>query len=121
MLTLNLKPIFKARGIERPFTFLTKAGFPSYTAHNLLNGKTISFQLRNIDKLCSLLNCTPNDLLLWTPNKNEKLPNDPPLTSLKNQNIDYNWQDTIKTLPLNQLQQLVSTIKSTKTSNTAEE
>jgi DNA-binding Xre family transcriptional regulator len=115
MLTLNLKPIFKARGIDRPYTFLTKAGFPSYTAHNLLNSKTVTFQLRHVDKLCSLLICTPNDLLVWTPNKNEKLPGDHPLTRLKYQNIDYNWQDTFKTLPLDQLQQLVSVIKNTKT------
>lgn len=115
MLSLNLKPVFKARGIEKPYSFLTKAGFPSYTAHNLLSSKTITFQLRNIDKLCSLLNCTPNDLLVWTPNKNEKLTDGHPLTRLKNQNTDYNWQDTIKTLPLDQLQQLVSVIKGAKT------
>ena len=111
MLTLHLPPIFKARGIEKPYSFLVKAGFPPYTAHNLLNSKTVSFRLRNMDKLCSLLNCTPNDILVWTPNKNEKLADNHPLTKLKKSNADFNWQDTIKTIPLEQLQQLVGIIK----------
>ena len=114
MLSLNLKPIFRARGIENPYSFLVKAGFPSYTAHNLLNSKTVTFRLRHIDKLCAILNCTPNDLLLWTANRNEKLPESHPLTRLKKQNVDLNWQDTIKTIPLDQLQQIVSIINNHK-------
>jgi DNA-binding Xre family transcriptional regulator len=93
MLSLNLQPIFKARGIDKPFSYLTSAGFPSYTAHNLLNAKTVTFRLSHIDKLCSLLNCTPNDLLVWTPNRNQKLADTHPITRLKKQNTDLNWQD----------------------------
>ena len=115
MLSLNLKPIFKARGIERPYSFLVKAGFPPYTAHNLLNSKTVSFQLRNIDKLCSLLICTPNDLLVWTPNKNEKLVLDHPLTRLKRRTVDLNWRDTIQNVPLEDLELIVATINKIKT------
>jgi len=112
MLSLNLQPVFRARGIQKPYSFLVKAGFPPYTAHNLLNSKSMSFRLRHIDKLCTVLNCTPNDIFVWAPNRNEKLEDTHPLTSLKNQDPDYNWQDTIRTIPLNQLQQLVSIIKS---------
>jgi DNA-binding Xre family transcriptional regulator len=115
MLSLNLKPIFKARGIEKPYSFLVKEGFPSYTAHNLLNGKSISFHLRNIDKLCTLLSCTPDNLFVWTPNPNEKLANDHPITRLKKRNTDLNWQDTIKSVPLDDLELIVSAIKKIKT------
>lgn len=116
MLSLNLLPIFKARGIDKPFSYLTSAGFPSYTAHNLLNAKTVTFRLSHIDKLCSLLNCTPNDLLVWTPNRNEKLADTHPLTRLKKQNTDLNWQDTIKTIPLDQLSEIVKIINGHKNS-----
>ncbi len=114
MLTLNLKPIFIARGIEKPYSYLVKAGFPPYTAHNLLNSKTISFQLRNIDKLCSILNCTPNDLLVWTNNRDEKLADNHPLTRLKKRNVDLNWQDTFKTVPLEDLELIVSAVNKLK-------
>ena len=116
MLSLNLQPIFKARGIDKPFSYLTSAGFPSYTAHNLLNAKTVTFRLSHIDKLCSLLNCTPNDLLVWTPNRNEKLADTHPITRLKKQNTDLNWQDTIKTIPLDQLSEIVKIINGHKNS-----
>ncbi len=115
MLSLNLKPLFEARGIENPYSYLVKAGFPSYTAHNLLNSKTISFQLRNIDKLCTLLHCTPNDLLVWSINRNEKLPDTHPLTRLKKKANTLNWQTTIKTIPLEQLEQIVATINKLQT------
>ncbi|MCD6065774.1 MAG: Cro/C1-type DNA-binding domain [Bacteroidetes bacterium] len=111
MLSLNLLPVLRARGVERPFTFLVKAGFPPYTAHNLLSSKTVTFQLRNIEKLCMVLNCTPDELLVWTPNKNQLITDTHPLTKLRNKNPDYNWQDTIKTIPLDQLRELVSIIK----------
>lgn len=116
MLTLNLQPIFKARGIDKPYSFLVSSGFPSYTAHNLLNAKTVSFRLSHIDKLCTLLNCTPNELLVWTPNHNEKLAENHPITRLKKQNTDLNWQDTIKTIPLDQLSEIVKIINSHKNS-----
>ena len=116
MLSLNLQPIFKARGIDKPFSYLVSAGFPSYTAHNLLNANTVTFRLSHIDKLCSILNCTPNDLLAWTPNRNENLPDTHPITRLKNQNTDLNWQDTIKTIPLDQLSEIVKIINGHKNS-----
>ena len=114
MLSLNLKPVFKARGIEKPYTFLVKAGFPSYTAHNLLNSKTVTFRLSHIDKLCTILNCRPDDLLVWTPNRNEKLPDSHPLTRLKKQNINNNWQQTLKTMPLDQLNEIAAIINKYK-------
>lgn len=112
MLSLNLQPIFRARGIHRPYSFLVKAGFPSYTAHNLLNGKTVTFRLSHIEKLCALLHCTPNDLLAWKPNPNEKLSDHHPLKTLGAQHTNLNWQDTIKTIPLNQLTEIVKIINS---------
>jgi len=117
MLSLNLQPIFMARGIDKPFSYLVSKGFPANTAHNLLNAKTVSFRLSHVDKLCSLLNCTPNDLLVWTPNANEKLADNHPIKRLKNQNTDLNWQDTIKTIPLDQLSEIVKIINNHKTGN----
>ncbi|MCK7591144.1 helix-turn-helix transcriptional regulator [Subsaxibacter sp. CAU 1640] len=83
MLSLNLRPIFKMRGISEPFSYLTKAGFTNHTAHRLLNSHNRNFSLDAIEKLCELLICEPNDLLAWTPNKNTTVRNDHPLYLLK--------------------------------------
>ncbi|HWB62236.1 MAG TPA: helix-turn-helix transcriptional regulator [Chitinophagales bacterium] len=68
MLQLNLKRIFKARAIEQPYKFLVKNGFVPFTAHKYKNGKVEHMRLDHIEKLCILLNCTPNDIFDWTPN-----------------------------------------------------
>jgi DNA-binding Xre family transcriptional regulator len=83
MLSLNLLPIFKARGIERPYSFLVKAGLTPHTANSLLNSKTKVFRLDHIEKLCLILKCEPNDLLVWNLNKNEIIDESHPLTKLK--------------------------------------
>ena len=83
MLRLNLLPIFKARGIERPYSFLVKAGLTPHTANVLLNSKTKVFRLDHIERLCLILKCEPSDLLSWNPNKNEIIDEDHPLTKLR--------------------------------------
>ncbi|MES2763423.1 MAG: helix-turn-helix transcriptional regulator [Bacteroidota bacterium] len=117
MLTFNLRHICRVRGIDNPNAFLVKAGFQSTAAQNLLNNDTGSFKLRYIDKLCTILNCTPNELLIWTPNPGEKLEDTHPIQKLKKQNTDLNWQDTIKTIPLDQLSQIVQIINNHKNSH----
>ncbi len=67
MLQLNLKRIFKARGIFEPYKFLVQSGFVPFTAHKYKNGSVAHMRIDHIEKLCVLLNCTPNDLFEWVP------------------------------------------------------
>lgn len=67
MLQINLTRIFKARGIEQPYKYLVQNGFVPFTAHKYKNGKVDHIRLDHIEKLCTLLNCTPNDILEWRP------------------------------------------------------
>lgn len=82
MLNLNLKPIFQARGIERPYTYLVKAGISRATAHNILNSKTRIFRLDHIELLCRVLICEPNDLIAYTPDPDTPLQDTHPLNNL---------------------------------------
>jgi len=67
MVQLNLTRIFKARGIEQPYKFLIRNGFVPFTAHKYKNGKAEHIRLDHIEKLCIILNCTPNDIFEWVP------------------------------------------------------
>lgn len=67
MLNLNLNRILKARGIDTPYKFLVRNGFVPFTAHKYKNGKVEHMRLDHIEKLCILLNCTPNDIFEWVP------------------------------------------------------
>jgi DNA-binding Xre family transcriptional regulator len=89
MLTLNLAPIFKTRGIERPHAFLVKAGIHSSIASKILSTGTRVFRLDHIELLCSILVCEPNDLLSRTPDRGEMHPpSHPPSHPLQNHRHD---------------------------------
>ncbi|UEG49623.1 helix-turn-helix transcriptional regulator [Ferruginibacter lapsinanis] len=106
MLTLNLTPIFKARGIDRPYATLVKAGISRMSAGKILNGTTRIFRLDHIEIICTILNCEPNDLLQWTPTKNQVYPTTHPLSKLKQTDISSNIRETLSTIPLKQLKEL---------------
>lgn len=67
MIQLNLQRIFTARGIDQPYKFLVRNGFVPFTAHKYKNSKVDHIRLDHIEKLCVVLNCTPNDLFEWNP------------------------------------------------------
>jgi DNA-binding Xre family transcriptional regulator len=110
MLSLNLTPIFKARGIERPFTFLRKIGFPSHTATAILNNTYNSLRLNQIELLCSALVCEPNDLFKWSPDKDKQYPNNHPLFKLQQQINITDIKETLATIPYNQLKEITKQI-----------
>lgn len=110
MLSLNLNPIFKARGIEKPYSFLVKAGLSPHSANIILNSSTRVFKLDHIELLCTALVCEPNDLLLFTPEKDKIYTENNPLLKLKHQEADNNWQDTFAAMPFKQLKEVTKEI-----------
>ena len=103
MLYLNLAPIFAARGIERPYSYLVKAGFTHHTAFNLLSSNTRSFRLDHIEALCRILVCEPNDLLAWKPEPNVHYPSQNPLEKLRPNSSETVLNTTLATLPFSEL------------------
>jgi DNA-binding Xre family transcriptional regulator len=110
MLSLNLPPILKARGIERPYSFLVKAGFTPHTANNILHGQNSVFNMRHIELLCKSLLCEPHDLLLYTPCDDEVLPQNHPLHNLMQSDSLKDIKETLATLPFKQLKEITKQI-----------
>lgn len=106
MFQFNLQPLLNARGIERHFNFLVNAGITRNTATMLLNNTTGSISLRDMAKLCTLLNCTPNDLLVWRPGA-APLPAGHPLEALSTEALSAELADKLKRMPLAELKKLV--------------
>jgi DNA-binding Xre family transcriptional regulator len=112
MLTWNLQSVFKARGIERPYTFLVKAGISRHSATSILNNDIFFLRLSHLELLCQKLNCSPNDLLLWVPNPNNPLPKEHPLYKLKKEAPGFDLAETLKTASfekLNEIKNILST------------
>ena len=110
MLSFNIEPIFKARGIERPYTFLVKAGLSSHSANSILNSTTRTMRLDHVELLCRVLICEPGDLLIWTPDSKNNLPDNHPLNKLKQGDDAFDLKQTIEKMPYKKLKEATRAI-----------
>ena len=53
----------KEKGITK-YTLINKMGFSAYTITNLKRNKSIT--MNTLEKLCKVLECTPNDIVEFT-------------------------------------------------------
>jgi len=112
MLSLNIHRICAARGILQPFAYLKKHGFTHAIASYIVTNNYLQPKLAYLEKLCILLKCTPHDLLEWKPAADQN--HDIPLATLipKDAN-EFEWMQTIKKLPLDELRALGDVVKGT--------
>ncbi|MBI2730829.1 MAG: helix-turn-helix transcriptional regulator [Sphingobacteriales bacterium] len=113
MLTVHLEPIFKARGIDNPYYFLTQEGFTPQTAKKIANGTSPTLKMKHIEMLCAALYCTPNELFLYKPDKKNKLSDTHPLNTLTGELIDFKLKETLTQLPIAQLKEIAGIISKT--------
>lgn len=68
MLKLNVLEILENKGKSKYWLFqqldMTYTNF-----NNIITNKTKSIKYANIEKFCELLECTPNDLFTYVPDK----------------------------------------------------
>ena len=106
MLTFNFTRIFMARGINKPFSFLRKTGYSDNFATRIVNNRINKLNLKDIEILCEILQCTPNDLLEWTPDKKQETMKNHPLTPLKRTQTIPHLLQLLNTVPLNKLSEI---------------
>ena len=104
MLKYNIKYLLEARGITKPLAHLTKAGITYQMAHNLINNKVAAIKPAVIEKLCTHLNCTPNDLMEWIPDDKTKKQNHP-LETLQRKPLPQQLQNIAADIPISKLKQ----------------
>ncbi|MBI1767430.1 MAG: helix-turn-helix transcriptional regulator [Bacteroidetes bacterium] len=109
MLTFDLARLMESKEIQNPLQFLMKSGLTRHTASRLLHQNVASINYRNLEQLCLILNCTPNDLFSWTPDS-KKNTDKTALQKLAGRTRKGSILGKLKTLPedkLDQLRQLV--------------
>jgi hypothetical protein len=111
MLTFNFTRIFKARGIDKPFRYLVNAGYSEGFSTRIVNNRTEKLNLKDIEKLCVMFQCTPNDLLQWYPSKNEINIENHPLYSLKRTEKVIHLTKILNAVPLNKLDTIENIIQ----------
>lgn len=106
MLYLNLKHLFKIRQIERPHTFLVKLGIAPATVTKILSSDVYILRLNHVEMICKALYCEPNDLLAFKQDASHPLPATHPLLNLIPNDEEANWQEQLKTMPLDKLKKI---------------
>jgi len=106
MLRMNLKPVFAAKGIDKPNGLLRKNGFTAVSASDIARGKVRSIRLDTLEKLCLILNCTPHDFLEWEPGKDISQPKDFELSKLIKEKEVVVLSEELRGLSLAQIEEV---------------
>ena len=111
MLTFNFTRIFKARGIDKPFSHLVKSGYSDNFATRIANNRIERLNLKDVEKLCELFHCTPNDLLEWIPGSKDAQIANHPLNSIRRSNKVIELTQVLNSVPLDKLSKIEDLIK----------
>lgn len=114
MLKFNAKPIFAARGIDKPNWFLRKRGFTANTASRVVTGKLKELNFKRLEELCLWLNCLPHDLLEWAPDEGVSNPGKYELSALIREKKIVVLSEELKGLPLAKLEEIHKFIEEKK-------
>ena len=106
MLKLNIQRILAGRAIDRPYTYLLEQGFSRSLATRLNTGKIKHLKLSDIERLCLLFRCTPNELLEWIPADKEAGVESQPLRDLIRVNPKVNIRAVLSELPYAQIAEM---------------
>jgi hypothetical protein len=111
MLIYNFTRIFKARGIDRPFSYLVGLGYSANFATRVVNNRVERLNLSQLEKLCVQLHCTPNDLLAWIPDPKEQNVENHPLISLRRTQNTTNLNHMLNAIPLDKLSEIEEMVR----------
>lgn len=114
MLHFNLHPIFKARQIDRPYTFMVNIGISPQTASKYLHHAVRIMRLDHVEKLCIALHCEPSGLLLFNPSSKQVVAPEHPIQKLRYKESKLDFTHLLKTIPLSQLEAVARVLEEEK-------
>jgi len=113
MLSFSITRVANLRGIGKPYKFLVKNGFTPTTATKLASGDIEYLRVEYLEKLASLLNCTPNDFFEWTPNSRAEDKADHPLSVLRKAEL-VDLTSTLRGLSMEKLKEVEALLSNFK-------
>lgn len=113
MIYLDIKRVLSVRGIENHYKKLVDLGISPAKARNLLGKSAVRINFDHLEKICLLLNCTPNDLLVWRPNEAQANPEAQALIKLKRDGSE-DISKLMKSLPIEKFDEIVGIIQNLK-------
>lgn len=104
MLLFNLTRVLELRGVDKPHAFLTRGGFTRQAASSLINNRATQINIHHLERLCTLLNCAPNDLFEWRADKNSTVAENHSLRTLAREKNAASLRQIITDIPLDKME-----------------
>lgn len=114
MLTIDLRPIAKAKGITRLPSFLGRLGFSPSLAKRWARGQVQIIDLADLETVCRAFRCEPHDLLHYTPPANTVADPNDPLAALIKPTEAPDLSALLRDLPLKEAQALARDLAARK-------
>lgn len=111
MIFFNSARIFRLKSIHRPFSYLVKMGYSTGYATKLSRNQVSQINLQYLERFCRDFNCTPNDVFDFRLNRNDDLPSDHALHSLRKKELTNEINHIINALPVEKIEQIHNIIK----------
>jgi transcriptional regulator with XRE-family HTH domain len=85
-------------------------GYSSSTASQIARNQVKSFTLTSIEKMCTQLNCTPNDLFQYIPSSAQKLPDNHALNTLIREDKVEEINKLLNNLSMDKIRELAALV-----------
>ena len=111
MLHFNFTRLFRAKGIHTPSKYLVQHGFSDKFATRVVRNDFRKLNIDDVEKLCEIFLCTPNDLLQWTPDSKTSDPTTHPLAPLMRDEKVMDLTRTLNSVPFERLLEIEKLIQ----------
>lgn len=91
------------RGIQNATAYMVNIGLAYPVTYRYLRHESKSISIKNIEKLCIALNCTPNDLFEWKPDADAVVPENHSLHQLGKVGEAKTLRQLVKDIPSDKL------------------
>lgn len=114
MLRIDIKRIARKKGKLDAVKFLVLKGYEKQKAWRMASGRVKVWDLKDIEKLCEIFQCTPNDLFVLEPEKGKIYDNKHPLQSLIRFNEAYDVLSFLSSEPIEKIKEIEEELKRRK-------
>lgn len=100
MLTMNLKRIARKKGWTNVREALVKGGIEHQKAWRMATGRMKKWEVKDIERLCEIFKCSPNDLFVLELEKGKRYGPEHPMRELLRINESTDVVAFLKTQPM---------------------
>lgn len=113
MLKFDILYLLKFKSVNKKMAFLYKRGFTKGKSYRLIQKNVKQLRVSDIELLCKVFNCTPNDLFTYEESVEKPLPDGSALKALVRQPLP-SFPELISDLTVEQASEFINKIRKMK-------